>query len=200
MCDDDSSEVSIFCIQALAAWAPFSDGSPVDTHELGYYTSLSAALAWIRGKEFLEHFDPSDARRKLLVVRVLENKLGYAGHVGSVTLSPAGEIIERCPDGGWRGRAPWDCRWAPGDIAACAYRGRYRVGVVLARPHSVQWVRQQARPGLTAMDDVYLVGFSGDDLDHHHPSEAMMFEPLAEVPEDLLRRLKERALRYPAGE
>jgi hypothetical protein len=42
--------------------------------------------------------------------------------------------------------------------------------------------------------------FQALTLDHHHPREAMMFEPLAEVPEDLLRRLNERSLGYPAGE
>jgi hypothetical protein len=201
MCDDDDKpEIPVFCIQAFVARAPFIDGSRVETRELGCYTSRDAAIAWIRGKEFREQVDPGDALEKLLAVQVVESNVGYAGHVASVTLSPAGEILERHPEGWWKGRDPLRCRWARGDIAACVYQGRYRVGVVLARPHSVQWVRQQSRPGLTPMDDVYLVGFSGGNLDHHHPSEAMMFEPLAEVPEGLLQLLNERSNRYPTGE
>jgi hypothetical protein len=192
---------TIFCMQVFVAWAPFIDGSRVETHALGCYTSLDAALAWIQGSDFREQFDPNDAVERPLVVQVVEKALdsGAQGYRGHVTISLAGKILERqCADVGfWRGRDPSSCRWQRGDIVACIGRGRYRIGVVLALPHSIEWVRQQPRPGITPMDDVYLVGFADDELDHDHPSEAMMFEPLAEVPEDLLLRLRERAGKYP---
>jgi hypothetical protein len=44
-----------------------------------------------------------------------------------------------------------------------------------------------------------VLAFGNDDFAHTHPTEAEMLEMLAEVPEELLLRLKERLRRYPGS-
>jgi len=114
-------------------------------------------------------------------------------------LSLAGEILERKARGdgekSWRGRDPSSCRWKRGQFAACVYGRRYRIGVVLAPPPSPEWIHQHPGLEVTRGDDVYLLGFADDD--HHHPSDAELFEPLAGVPAELRAQLVRRLREYP---
>jgi hypothetical protein len=204
MSDTTDREIrTIFRGEAVIASAPFVDGARIELRDLGCYTSLDAAIVWIRGNAFREELDLDDANEKLFVVQGVERAVdvGYMDFPAYVTISPAGELLERRSIiESWKGRASSRCRWKRGDIVGCVHQGCYRIGVVLEQPPSVQWVREQPGPGSTAMDDVYLVGFRGDELDHGHPTEAMMFEPLTKVPEDLVLRLQERLSKYPLVE
>jgi hypothetical protein len=191
---------SVFCIEAVVAQAPFRDGSRVELRELGCYTSLEAASAWIRGSGFRKSFDANAEVERLLFVQGVERLLdmGHRDRLAYVTISPAGDVLERVSIyEDFLGRHPSSCRWQRGDIAGCVYQGCYRIGVVLALPLSVDWLHAQSGPGTSARDDVYLIGLPGDADEHHHAHEATMFEPLAEVPEELRRRLAERSSKYP---
>jgi hypothetical protein len=192
---------TIFRTQVVVALAPFVDGAPVDNRCLASHRSLDAALSWIGRNDFGAAPDRDEATERLLFIRVTERVLdaGPSDYRGHVTLSVAGEVVERClddEDEPWSGRDAASCKWQRGDVAACVDQGRYRVGVVLALPPSIERVRE-AGGGATRSDDVYLVAFGEDDFTHAHPHEALMFEPLAEVPEEQLLRLERRLQIYP---
>jgi hypothetical protein len=191
---------TIFRLQAVVTRAPFGDGAQVELRKLGCYTSMDAARAWIRGSDFRKIFEPDAEVERLLFIQGVEEALdlGHREHVAQLTISPAGDLLESMSiHRAFLGREPSSCRWHRGDIAGCVHQRRYRIGIVLALPPSGAWLRAQCRPGITSLDDVYLLGFAGDDLEHHHPTEAVMFEPLAEVPAELVRRLEERLRGYP---
>lgn len=192
---------TIFLPSVAVVEPPFLDGALVEHRELGYYSTLDAAIARIRSPEFRELFDEED-RETPLHVHVTERALdvgfsSYDSFRSRVLLSPSGEILEREARGDgelpWAGRDPATYRWKRGAIAACVVNDRYRIGVVLAPPPSIEWVKKRGfGDNFTRMENVSLLGFVGEDFDHEHPSDAEMFEPLAPVSEDMLRRLEKR--------
>jgi hypothetical protein len=200
----DPSEMAsrtIFRSHAVLVSAPFVDGAPVESRYLACHGSLEAALSWIRGGHSRTGLALDEATEHLLFIRVTETALdvGPSDYRGDLMLSAAGEALARCPDSGdepWLGRAAACRQWQRGDVVACVDQGCYRVGVVLALPPSLEWVRK-AGGEASRSDDVYLLAFTEDDFSHAHPHEALMFEPLAEVPKELLLRLERRLQIYP---
>jgi len=194
---------TVFRASVSVVKPPFVDGALVEHRELGLYSTLDSALAWIRSPEFRELFDEEEHETPLRV-GVAEHALDVGPHSydsfrGHVLLSPSGEVLERTARGDgelpWAGRDPATYRWRRGAIAACVDNGRYRIGVVLAPPPSIDWLRRRGGE-VTRMDDVSLLGFAGDNFDHDHPSDAEMFEPLVAVPEELRLLLDERLRGY----
>lgn len=190
---------TIFRTLVMVALAPFVDGTPVDNRFLASHRSLDGALSWIGREPFGAPHALDAATERLLFFTVTERALdvGPSDYRGHVALSPAGEVLEQSlddEDEPWNGRDAGCCEWQRGDVAACVDQGCYRVGVVLALPPSVERARNA---GLTRSDDVYLLAFGEDDFSHAHPQEAQMFEPLADVPEDLWLRFERRLQIYP---
>jgi hypothetical protein len=192
---DDIPMQTVFALSATVVRPPFMDRSPVDSRSLGLFRSLDLALVWTRSSALLERFDPEDGR--VLCLEIVEKQLdvGPSDFQAVTKLSVDGNILERLvcgqEDEPWRGRDPSTCRWKRGDIVACVSYDQYRVGVVLALPPSIDWARERTLE-LSGMDDAYLIGFAGDDLDHAHPRDADLFEPLGDVAEAHRVRLEQR--------
>jgi hypothetical protein len=94
---------SIFRTEALVVSAPFVDDASVARRELAVHSSLDAALAWIAAKDLSKELHLEVGTQKLLFLRVTERALdvGPLDYRGHVTLSAAGDIVERCgQDGG----------------------------------------------------------------------------------------------------
>lgn len=177
--------------------APVIDGAVVERVGLGIHGSLASARRSARSAQVRRLLDAED-RVYIPWVHVIERSLNFGpdGYRGQLWLSREGAELDRLRSddeiGFWKGRAAEACRWQCGDLVATVHRGRYRVGIVLAPPHTPEWMKDQFRPGITRCDDVYLVGFTGRDHEHGHPRDAELFAPLAPVPAALRKRLKAR--------
>jgi hypothetical protein len=195
---------SAFRVEAVAVHAPIIDGAVAERRLLGIHDSLASARARLRSARLWSHLESMDTVW-LPIVHITHETMnaGSRGYRGRLWLSRRGDILDRLSVddeiASWTGRAPSACRWRPGDIAAAEHEGRYRIGVVLAQPHTPQWMKTQARPGVTRADDVYLLGFAGTAREHCHPREAQMFEPLGHVSPTLRKRLVARLEAYEGG-
>lgn len=197
-------------VYELKAWSvcpPFIDGAPVEVHDLGLFSTLDLAVAYVRdtlskAAQALQPWDFEDETFVAVHVTRLALDVGPQCYRERIALSATGTIIGRWQGDGeepWGGRDPETCKWKRGHIVSCVNGERYRVGVVLALPPSTGWVERQRGFNVTTGDDVYLVGFRGEDYDHGHPREWEMIEPLAPVPEELRAALETRLASYSGG-
>jgi hypothetical protein len=145
---------TILCLTASNEHEPFMVGSDVEARQLGYYTTLEAALSWLHAdRERFEadaeaQADASEERLLFYEVREYALDTGPAEYLSRVGISTSGDVVRRVESGEhdvpWEGRTlrppherSGDCLSAKGG-ADRGWRGRGRdmEGTASAPAHS----------------------------------------------------------------
>lgn len=168
---------------------------PIWRDELGYFTDVKRAEAFLREWVMLNETDETKADVVCLLLEemtvdaaldyVSQRSYDFTGALhGQVEFYP---FVELLPP--FSGRPPETCRYQEGDLVQVVHRdgrNRLQLGIVAHRPYSPQQVAelQDRAPDrhLDMSDDVYLVYYyDGRRWDHDHPHECMLFRPMFPV-------------------